>query len=317
MQQLQRVLTTGTTRGMHIVAETCTASSGDSRAFLATRADGSHRHGTEPVCIGQLAATKQCRRPGADDRQRLEAVLREADLADITDQEDYSSRPGAAPRLEHFPMLGRPTQHVANAATAAASAPDDPWRCPTTPYTECGPTHRAGGTCLWTEQGNIIEEHRVLQTPFSPHLMRTLVIRPEPGRWAAVPLRDEGTEADNGGEARESSGVQPRPDHPGTTTGRHQGTHTTWEVWWQATKAAVACRCHDLEQEYAQRCQQRYQATLRRMLVAEDILAHGGNIDLDQWHHDVAVVRQEERHRREQRHREHMLHARGAPVTWQ
>ncbi|KAL8202204.1 UNVERIFIED_CONTAM: hypothetical protein K2H54_002090 [Gekko kuhli] len=136
VQQLRCVLTTGTTHGMHTVAETCTASGGGSRGLLATHADGGHRHGTEPVCIGQLAATSQCRRPGADDRQRLEAVLREVDLADVTDPEDYGSRPGAAPRLERFPMLGRPTQHVANAATAAATAPDDPWHCPTTPYTE-------------------------------------------------------------------------------------------------------------------------------------------------------------------------------------
>ncbi|KAL8220062.1 UNVERIFIED_CONTAM: hypothetical protein K2H54_038107 [Gekko kuhli] len=186
-----------------------------------------------------------------DDRQRLEAVLREADLADVMDPEGYGSRPGAAPRLERFPMLGRPTQHVANAATAAATTPDDPWHCPTTPYTECGPTHpthRARGTCLWTEQGNVVEEHRVLQTPFGPHLMHTLVIRPEPGRWAALaaetahprqrawraaahlPTReaagDEGTEADsdNGGKAREqqrTGAARPSRNHhrapPGNT----------------------------------------------------------------------------------------------------
>ncbi|KAL8220067.1 UNVERIFIED_CONTAM: hypothetical protein K2H54_038119 [Gekko kuhli] len=205
------------------------------------------------------------------------------------------------PRLERFPPLGRSVQHTTDAATATVS--DDPWRCPTMPYPECGSMHRARVMHLWTEKGNAVGEHRVLQTPFGPHLLCTLVIWPKPARWAMRPpqrcilagargaqtiawflawrlatqeaVGDEGTEADSdtGGEARDSSGT---------------------------TKAAVACRCRDLEQEAARRGWQRYQAALRRTLAAEDILARAGHIYLNRWRRDVAVVRQEERHRREQ-----------------
>ncbi|KAL8202199.1 UNVERIFIED_CONTAM: hypothetical protein K2H54_002075 [Gekko kuhli] len=347
LQQLRHVLAPGTARGMHFVAETRTAGGGGSRALVTTRADAGHGRGTEPAHITQLAAADQGCQPGAgDDRQRLEAVLRGAQLADVTDLDGYGGRPGAVPRLERFPPLGRPAQHITDAATA--TVPDDPWRCPMTLYSECGSMHRARGMRLWTEEGNAVGEHWVLQTPFVPHLLCTLVIRPEPARWAARPPRwrlqwcilagartiarllacclatqeaagDEGTEADSdtGGEARNSSGVQPRPDppSPGATAGRPQGTRTTWAAWWQANKAAVACRCRDLKQEAARRGRQRYQAALRRTLAAEDILACGGHVNLNRWRRDVAVVRQEERHRREQCRRKQVLRARGAPVT--
>ncbi|KAL8206410.1 UNVERIFIED_CONTAM: hypothetical protein K2H54_002440 [Gekko kuhli] len=282
LQQLRRVLVPGIARSMHLVVDARAARGSGARATIITTRpdtgswDRSPRRTTRVARL-EAATNQQHQQPGAGaSHQPLEAAFREARLADVTDPEGYAGRPGAAPRLGRLPLFGHLLQYVADAAEATGKSG---W--PTTPFAECGPTHRARGPQLWAEEGTHVTDHHVLQTGFDPHLLR---------------------EAETGGES----------DAADPTRGTHKAT---WAEWWQATKAAVADRCQSLEREAARRSRQSYHAALWRTLTAEDVLARGGPIDLNRWRRDTDTVQREERHRREQRRQHQLLHTRGAPVT--
>ncbi|KAL8202198.1 UNVERIFIED_CONTAM: hypothetical protein K2H54_002067 [Gekko kuhli] len=287
LQQLRRVLVPGTTRTMHLVADTRTARGGDHRALVTIRADTGHGWSTGPASVTRLAAADQSHCTEADaDHYHLEATLRGAHLTDVTDPDCYGGRPRAAPRLGRLLGPGQLPQHCTGAAGAAGTGG------PTTPYADCGPAHRARGPRLWAEEGTDVTDHHLLQTAFSPHLLRVLVLRPEAARWAARPprwrLKRRLLTSARGARAiarlltwrlalREAAEAE-------------GGAPDTWAEWWQATKAAVATHCRDLEGEAARRGQRAYQAALRRALLAEDTLARGGSVPLARWRRDAAVV---------------------------
>ncbi|KAL8186821.1 UNVERIFIED_CONTAM: hypothetical protein K2H54_013702 [Gekko kuhli] len=125
-------------------AGTFSTKDADERTILITRSengpeqmsDSAGRCGS--IHTVQLAVTERNRQTDEDDGRRLAAVLQEANLTDVMNPHEYSSRPSAMPRLERLPTVGRSAQY---AATNAATTSAQPQQCFSTPYTECSLVH--------------------------------------------------------------------------------------------------------------------------------------------------------------------------------